>query len=256
MVVTILICLGVVSGFVAGWVLKYLSLSHRLDAMQQRWQVRYKKLSKQRSSYLLQASSLDTQVLKLTNQLINVQRQLKQLRSGHQFDNKKALVDIYCMREELECKTVRIEQSRAKEILMQKQLDIETPMLEELKNKYYAMKAEVDRLRITNQVQQLTINRNSIGKKMILSKRHSNVIHLERVTPDDLKLIKGIGPTIERVLNQAGIFSFSQVAKLSSDKVEQLESSFNLKGHVRWENWIKQARHLAVENSTISAEQK
>ena len=256
MIVTVLICLGVVSGFISGWVLKQLSLIHRLDNLQQRWQARYKKISKQRSSYLLQSSSLDSQLLKLKNQLMSVKKKSKQLRAGYQFDSNKALIEISRMREEIECKDVKIKQAREKEIVMQKQIDTDRPMLDDLKNRYYSIKTEVERLRITTQVQQLTIERNNTRKKVIVSTGRSNVIQLERVKPDDLKLIHGIGPTIEKTLNHAGIFSFIQMMKLSSDKVEQIESRFSLKANARWESWIKQARVLVAENSAISAEQK
>ena len=37
--------------------------------------------------------------------------------------------------------------------------------------------------------------------------------------PDDLKLIKGIGPEIERRLHEAGITSFQQLGKLTPSKL-------------------------------------
>ncbi|MBI9050797.1 MAG: hypothetical protein JEZ00_15360 [Anaerolineaceae bacterium] len=43
-----------------------------------------------------------------------------------------------------------------------------------------------------------------------------------RPDPDDLKLIKGIGPEIERILHQAGITSFAQLGKLHPPKLEKI----------------------------------
>lgn len=40
--------------------------------------------------------------------------------------------------------------------------------------------------------------------------------------PDDLKLIKGIGPVIERKLINAGVDSFEKLAKLSSTDLESI----------------------------------
>jgi predicted flap endonuclease-1-like 5' DNA nuclease len=39
---------------------------------------------------------------------------------------------------------------------------------------------------------------------------------------DDLKIIKGIGPAIERKLNNAGIFTYAGLAKLSSKDLENI----------------------------------
>lgn len=36
-----------------------------------------------------------------------------------------------------------------------------------------------------------------------------------RVAPDDLKIVKGIGPVIERKLNEAGIYTFEQLGNLT-----------------------------------------
>lgn len=38
---------------------------------------------------------------------------------------------------------------------------------------------------------------------------------------DDLKKIKGIGPVIEKRLNQAGIYKFEQLANLTLDELEE-----------------------------------
>lgn len=61
---------------------------------------------------------------------------------------------------------------------------------------------------------------------------------------DDLKIIKGIGPAIERKLNNAGIFTFAALSQLSS---EQLESIIG--GQVRRlqdeNDLLAQARELA-----------
>lgn len=65
-----------------------------------------------------------------------------------------------------------------------------------------------------------------------------------RVTRDDLKVIKGIGPVIERKLNEAGIYTFEQLGNLTTaqlrrilgDMVERLSDE---------ESLLLQARDLA-----------
>ena len=42
------------------------------------------------------------------------------------------------------------------------------------------------------------------------------------LTPDDLKIMEGIGPKIEALLNQAGILTFSQLADASPERLRQI----------------------------------
>jgi len=62
--------------------------------------------------------------------------------------------------------------------------------------------------------------------------------------PDDLKIIRGIGPVIERKLNEAGVHTFEQLGKLTpadlrrilGDAIERLADE---------ESLLQQARDLA-----------
>jgi predicted flap endonuclease-1-like 5' DNA nuclease len=62
---------------------------------------------------------------------------------------------------------------------------------------------------------------------------------------DDLKMIKGVGPAIEKTLNEMGIFSFQQIADLSEYDIDRVAR--RLKGfhsRIHREDWIGQARML------------
>jgi predicted flap endonuclease-1-like 5' DNA nuclease len=60
---------------------------------------------------------------------------------------------------------------------------------------------------------------------------------------DNLKVIKGIGPAIEKKLNNAGIYTFAALAQLS---VEELESILgNARRLAQEDNLIAQAKELA-----------
>ncbi len=64
-------------------------------------------------------------------------------------------------------------------------------------------------------------------------------------TRDDLKQIKGVGPAIEKTLNELGIFSFQQIAEMSEydiDRVAQRLKGF--RSRIYREDWIGQAREL------------
>ncbi|CAN7458089.1 hypothetical protein ASC89_07740 [Devosia sp. Root413D1] len=64
-------------------------------------------------------------------------------------------------------------------------------------------------------------------------------------TPDDLKLISGVGPVLEGKLNAIGITTWAQVAGLKKADIAKLEDHLAFPGRVARDEWIKQAKALA-----------
>ncbi len=67
---------------------------------------------------------------------------------------------------------------------------------------------------------------------------------------DNLREIKGIGPAIEKTLNELGIFRYAQVAAMTRYDIERIAN--RLKGfqsRIEREDWIGQARALAENGS-------
>lgn len=64
---------------------------------------------------------------------------------------------------------------------------------------------------------------------------------------DDLKKIGGVGPKLEKLLNELGIYHFSQIAELTPDQVAWVDGKLSFKGRIERENWIEQATTLAAE---------
>jgi predicted flap endonuclease-1-like 5' DNA nuclease len=66
-------------------------------------------------------------------------------------------------------------------------------------------------------------------------------------TPDDLKLIVGVGPVIERMLYQMGIATYRQIARLTERDVDEIEARLReFPGRIRRDAWVTQARALHV----------
>ena len=63
---------------------------------------------------------------------------------------------------------------------------------------------------------------------------------------DDLKIIKGIGPAIERKLNNAGVFTFAALASLSVQDLENILGN-QVKRLQNENDLIAQARELAQD---------
>jgi predicted flap endonuclease-1-like 5' DNA nuclease len=62
---------------------------------------------------------------------------------------------------------------------------------------------------------------------------------------DDLQTIKGIGPFIEEKLNALGIFTFSQISKMTSELEDQVNEAIEFfPGRVKRDEWTKQASGL------------
>ena len=62
---------------------------------------------------------------------------------------------------------------------------------------------------------------------------------------DDLKLISGVGPKLEGVLNELGFWHFDQIAKWTSAEVAWVDSRLKFKGRIERDDWISQAKDLA-----------
>ena len=64
-------------------------------------------------------------------------------------------------------------------------------------------------------------------------------------TPDDLKLIVGIGPVLERMLYQLGITRYDQIARWSERDIDEIDSRLpEFPGRIRRDAWVTQARAL------------
>ncbi|MFC6490178.1 NADH-quinone oxidoreductase subunit E, partial [Nitratireductor sp. GCM10026969] len=63
--------------------------------------------------------------------------------------------------------------------------------------------------------------------------------------PDDLKMISGVGPKIEGILNDLGIYTYAQIAKWKKAEREWVDSYLRFKGRIERDDWVKQAKALA-----------
>lgn len=64
---------------------------------------------------------------------------------------------------------------------------------------------------------------------------------------DALKRISGIGPKIEEILHELGVFHFDQIAAWTDENVAWVDDHLRFKGRVQREDWIGQAKALAAE---------
>ncbi len=66
------------------------------------------------------------------------------------------------------------------------------------------------------------------------------------IVKDDLKLINGIGPKLEKIFNENGIETFAQLAKASEAKIKSiLEKAGPIFKNANFSDWVKQAEDFA-----------
>ena len=63
---------------------------------------------------------------------------------------------------------------------------------------------------------------------------------------DDLKVISGIGPKLEKVLNGLGIWTYAQISGLSDTDVALLDEKLGFSGRIGRDGWVEQARALQL----------
>ncbi|HEV2504695.1 MAG TPA: NADH-ubiquinone dehydrogenase [Mesorhizobium sp.] len=61
------------------------------------------------------------------------------------------------------------------------------------------------------------------------------------VAPDDLKAITGVGPKLEKVLNDLGVWTYAQVAAWTPAEVAWVDDYLGFKGRVERDGWLTQA---------------
>ncbi|MBB3162011.1 NADH-quinone oxidoreductase subunit E [Rhizobium laguerreae] len=62
---------------------------------------------------------------------------------------------------------------------------------------------------------------------------------------DDLKLIAGIGPKLEQVLNAKGIRSFAEIAGWTDEEIDRFDTELGFNGRILRDDWTGQAKVLA-----------
>ena len=64
---------------------------------------------------------------------------------------------------------------------------------------------------------------------------------------DDLKVLSGVGPALEKKLHAEGITTFAQVAKWTAADTESFGEKLSFKGRIEREGWIEQAKKLVAD---------
>jgi predicted flap endonuclease-1-like 5' DNA nuclease/tetrahydromethanopterin S-methyltransferase subunit B len=105
-----------------------------------------------------------------------------------------------------------------------------------------ALEEEVKRLglRLHQQVSLTRVERAPTVKKVTVRKPPKPA---RKEVKDDLILIHGVGPVLQRMLNKLGVYRFEQVMRWTQKDIDEMTSKLpNFKGRIEREGWVASAR--------------
>lgn len=73
---------------------------------------------------------------------------------------------------------------------------------------------------------------------------------------DDLKAISGVGPKLEKVLNELGVWSYAQIAAWTPQEIAWVDDYLSFKGRIERDDWIGQAGKLSVNRAGLSGKKR
>ena len=76
------------------------------------------------------------------------------------------------------------------------------------------------------------------------STEHFELLAAPRGAPDDLAKITGVGPQIEKKLNEHGVFHYWQLAAMTDEEAAKLDADLKFNGRITRDRWAEQARAL------------
>jgi len=107
---------------------------------------------------------------------------------------------------------------------------------------------KIDKYRV-NMMITFEVGGKSGKKKKAKSKSKPKVLYTDGPTdgaPDDLKVIKGIGPKFEGDLHSKGIYYYRQIAAWKAADVKMVEGVIDsIPGRIARDEWVKQAKKLS-----------
>ena len=74
----------------------------------------------------------------------------------------------------------------------------------------------------------------------------------DRAGKDNLQAIRGVGPVISRRLNEAGIYTFEELSRLSPDELQEIMGPLSKRFFPKQESILTQAKDFAVQKAQKS----
>lgn len=132
----------------------------------------------------------------------------------------------------------------------------EKPVRAEKSGKAATSKAKTEKANSSN-VKASATTTTSANAAKAPGKKPRVLKNARRGNADDLKLIKGVGPKLEALLNRLGFYHFDQIANWSEEEVDWVDHHLEgFRGRIKRDQWIQQASILQTGELTEFAKSK
>ncbi len=78
--------------------------------------------------------------------------------------------------------------------------------------------------------------------------RPANLLDAAKGEADDLTKISGVGPKLNGVLNENGVFHFWQISEWGPAEIAYMDDKLSFKGRIERDGWIDQAKQFAADS--------
>ena len=140
-----------------------------------------------------------------------------------------------------------------RELAKVKETGASRPLVDSLENEANALRFHAKQLEFQNQELEETIRKlkHELEVSIALHSRkpiepmHPFVRPVTEDEKDDLTVIKGIGPFIEKRLNMVGIYTLRQISEFTPETIEQVSKAIEFfPNRMVRDNWVGQAKRL------------
>jgi predicted flap endonuclease-1-like 5' DNA nuclease len=250
-------------GFGLAWLLWHLTTQRREDETNAMWQRRFGDLQRER----------DTTVAKIRHELEDQRQQIPTLETS--LRERSDLIaqleaDLIEWREKMPELQTRLDHSETEKDrlhkdnarLQERLAAVEAQQrtantddskqreaLEDWQRKYEASVAEVRKAEAKVQESEQTARdiAEELDASLVAQKASATEALAERDKRiSELKKIRGVGPVLEKTLNELGIYFFRQIAEFNDDHIDWVADHINtFGGRIKRDQWVEQAASLA-----------
>ncbi len=195
----------------------------------------------------------------------NILREQKKQIAKHERELDQLREELLETSRENEKLKTELEESRKKGIESESELTILQPKIQQFDSELGLLRIRVKQME--NQTQEKQEANQKLQEELEECKSH---LRYERKEPvfsdfisdqllvgisqgdedekDDLKIIGGIGPGIEKKLNSFGIYSFKQISELTAASSKRISDAIKFfPGRIERDRWVEQASRLYLE---------
>ena len=128
-----------------------------------------------------------------------------------------------------------------------------SPLMDSLENEANALRFRAKQLEFQNQELEETVRKLNhelevsiaLHSRKLVEPTHPFVRPVTEEEKDDLTVIKGIGPFIEKRLNMVGIYTIKQISEFTPETIEQVTKAIEFfPNRMIRDNWVGQAQRL------------